>query len=203
MENTTAKVSAAFVKAQSQFAPALKTSTNPHFKSKYAALDACVEAVMSALNANGIALMQQVSPVDDKQIPGVIVETIFIHESGERIHCGKLHFPVSKHDAQGYMSCLTYARRGSLMAACGIAPEDDDGNEASKNKNKKEIQKIGLGFAKVDHYSDLMNASITLAQLSENFKAAYRAADEINDVESIEFFTQLKDAKKIQLTKDK
>ena len=32
----------------------------------------------------------------------------------------------------GDASALTYARRYSLMASCGIAPEDDDGNAASK-----------------------------------------------------------------------
>jgi hypothetical protein len=46
--------------------------------------------------------------------------------------CGRLHVPASKQDAQGYGSALTYARRYSLMAACGIAPEDDDGNAASR-----------------------------------------------------------------------
>ena len=45
---------------------------------------------------------------------------------------GLLHVPASKQDAQGYGSALTYARRYSLMAICGIAPEDDDGNRASK-----------------------------------------------------------------------
>jgi hypothetical protein len=65
---------------------------------------------------------------------GVLVETIFIHESGETLSNGKLHIPTSKSDAHGYMSALTYARRGSLMAACGIAPEDDDGNAAVKSK---------------------------------------------------------------------
>lgn len=201
MENNTVKISAAFVKAQSEFAPALKTSTNSHFKNKYAALDACVAAVMSALNENGIALMQQVFPVDEKQMPGIIVETILIHESGERLHCGKLHFPVMKQDAQNYMACLTYARRGSLMAACGIAPADDDGNEASAAKS--EIPKEGLGFAKIDHYSDLINGSKTMQELEKNYKAAYRAADEINDFESIGFFGKFKDAKKIELTKEK
>jgi hypothetical protein len=62
----------------------------------------------------------------------VIVETVFIHESGETVSAGKLHVPASKLDAQGFGSALTYARRYSLMAACGIAPEDDDGNAASK-----------------------------------------------------------------------
>jgi len=126
MEN--AKIAAALVKAQKAFGPALKTSTNPHFRSRYADLSACVEAVMDGLAANGIFFTQKVAPSDT----GVLVETVFIHESGETLSCGQIHVPASKHDAQGFGSALTYARRYSLMAACGIAPEDDDGNAASK-----------------------------------------------------------------------
>jgi hypothetical protein len=125
-------IAAAFVKAQKAFGPALKSSSNPHFKSRYADLAACVEAVIEALNDNGIALIQHTHDCDN----GVIVETIFLHESGEQLSAGKLHVPATKMDAQGYGSALTYARRYSLMAACGIAPEDDDGNAASKTAPK-------------------------------------------------------------------
>lgn len=124
------KVAAALVKAQRSFSPALKTSTNPHFRSKYADLSACVEAVIDALNANGLYLLQKQHPHDG----GVAIETIFVHESGETISAGVLSVPAAKQDPQGYGSALTYARRYSLMAACGIAPEDDDGNAASKKK---------------------------------------------------------------------
>jgi hypothetical protein len=41
---------------------------------------------------------------------------------------------VSKADAQGFGSALTYARRYGLQAIAGIAAEDDDGNAASKTK---------------------------------------------------------------------
>lgn len=121
------EISAALVRAQKAFGPALKSSSNPHFKSRYADLAACVEAVIDALNENGIALIQKTDLCED----GAIVETTFIHESGETMSAGKLHVPASKQDAQGYGSALTYARRYSLMAACGIAPEDDDGNAAT------------------------------------------------------------------------
>ena len=122
------QIASALVKAQKEFGPALKTSTNPHFRSKYADLAACVEAVIDALNNNGIYLMQMTHETPD----GAMAETVFLHESGEMLSAGKLFFPASKHDAQGYASSLSYVRRYSLMAACGIAPEDDDGNAASK-----------------------------------------------------------------------
>ena len=123
-------LAAAFVKAQTGFAPALKNSVNGGFKSKYADLAACVEAVIDSLNSNGLALIQKPSGDDSK----VTVETILIHESGEQMSFGSFSIPVSKHDAHGTMSALTYCRRGSLMAAMGIAPEDDDGNAATKAK---------------------------------------------------------------------
>lgn len=122
------QIATALVKAQRDFAPALKTSTNPHFRSRYADLAACVEAVIDALNANGIAMIQRTHDSDN----GVAVETLFVHESGETITGGILHVPAAKHDPQGYGSALTYARRYSLMAACGIAPEDDDANMAQR-----------------------------------------------------------------------
>jgi hypothetical protein len=122
------QIATALVKAQLAFAPALKSSTNPHFKSRYADLAACVEAVIDSLNANGIALIQRTHDSDN----GVAVETMFVHESGETLSGGILHVPAAKHDPQGYGSALTYARRYSLMAACGIAPEDDDANLAQR-----------------------------------------------------------------------
>lgn len=131
-------IATALVKAQKAFGPALKTSTNPHFKSKYADLAACIEAVIDALNDNGIALVQQSHHCED----GVIIETLFIHESGETISGGKLHVPASKQDPQGYGSAMTYARRYAIQAACGIAPEDDDANAAMpKAKPKEELRK--------------------------------------------------------------
>ena len=126
------QIAVAFIKAKKAFAPALKSSTNPHFKSKYAALDACIEAVNDSFLAAGIAMYQETF----EDATGVTVETVLLHESGECIRCGKLHVPASKQDPQGYGSALTYARRYSLMAACGIAPEDDDGNAASAKKSE-------------------------------------------------------------------
>jgi len=127
-QQKTSAIAKAFVEAQKEFAPALKTSTNPHFRSKYVDLAGCVEAVLDALNNHGFALIQKTHDCEN----GVKVETIFMYESGEQISGGVISVPADKQNAQGYGSALTYARRYSLMAACGIAPEDDDGNAATK-----------------------------------------------------------------------
>lgn len=154
------KIAAAYVKAQKAFGPALKTSTNPHFRSRYADLSACVEAVIDALHANGIALMQRTYDSEN----GITVETVFIHESGEVLEGGMLHFPAVKTDPHGLMALLTYARRGSLMSACGIAPEDDDGNTAS---NKKIVHKpTGNAFDQMSTDRQEMITNVAMATIA-------------------------------------
>jgi hypothetical protein len=67
------------------------------------------------------------------------VETVILHSSGQWLSCGVIAVPVVKNDAQGYGSALTYARRYSLSAAFGVAPEDDDGNAAAAASPAKQI----------------------------------------------------------------
>lgn len=130
------KIATAFIKAKKAFSPALKDKTNPAFRSKYADLGACLEAVNDALLENGIAVYQETS----EDATGVTVETVFLHESGESLRGGKLHVPAAKQDPQGYGSALTYARRYSLTTACGIAPEDDDGNAGTDAKRTSDAK---------------------------------------------------------------
>ena len=162
-------IAAAFVKAQRQFGPALKKSVNSHFKSKYADLTSCIDAVMDGLNANGIALMQRSFECKD----GVMVETTFIHESGEVMESGLFHAPASKHDAMSFGSALTYARRYSLMTACGISSEDDDGVAASpRTEIKSEVNE--------NQMADLLAAMdevTTIKELQEAYKQAYKATN--------------------------
>jgi hypothetical protein len=158
-------IATALVKAQQAFGPALKTSTNPHFRSRYADLSACVEAVIEGLNSAGIAMIQRTS----EDTTGVTVETVFIHESGEMLECGKLHVPAAKQDPQGYGSALTYARRYSLMAACGIAPEDDDGNLASR--------KPSAPAPDITDYLSAIEATSTSDELATVYKDALAACE--------------------------
>jgi hypothetical protein len=101
-----------------------------------------------------------------------MVETVFLHESGELIECGILHVPAAKLDPQGYGSALTYARRYSLMAACGIAPEDDDGNSASRRTEiKSEVNEHQMADLLA-----VMDEVTTMADLQKAYKTAYTAS---------------------------
>ena len=180
-------IATALVKAQRQFSPALKNATNPHFRSKYVDLASCVESVIDALNDNGIFLFQTTSEHPD----GIVCETSFLHESGERLDCGKLFFPAPKHDPQGFMSCLTYIRRASLMAATSQAPEDDDGNAASKPKEVKANHNLMQ-----DHLTAIQECK-TVDELQTAFKDAYKTAG--TDKEWLTAVTAAKDAMKRKL----
>ena len=125
--DTITKITPALIKAQGEFAPAVKAKVNPHFKSKYVPLDVVIDAIAEPLRNNGIAILQQT----DIQDARTVLVTRLIHESGEWI-AGRYPVHPVKADPQGEGSALTYARRYALMALVGIAPEDDDGNAAVK-----------------------------------------------------------------------
>ena len=164
------QVAAALVKAKKSFAPALKSKVNPAFRSKYADLAACLDAVEQPCIDAGLFLYQETF----EDATGVTVETVFLHESGESLRCGKLHVPAAKQDPQGYGSALSYARRYSLMAACGIAAEDDDGNAASNVHQK--TQPVADKPFDLPAALDLIKKGATTEQVKERGRKAYAKA---------------------------
>ena len=78
------------------------------------------------------------------------------------------------------------------MAACGIAPEDDDGNAAVKKK-KPEIDESKM----LDHFAAI-DSSLTAEDLKINFTAAYQFAN--GDIEWQKKIIARKDARKAALT---
>lgn len=124
---TLKELATALSKAQASIKGAKKDTDNPFFKSKYADLASVVEAIREPLSDNGLSYVQIVHDAEN----AAKVETLILHDSGEWLSCGPVSVPVSKADAQGFGSAMTYARRYSLSAAFGVAPEDDDGNAAA------------------------------------------------------------------------
>ena len=128
------ELATALAKAQGQIKGALKDSANPFFKSKYADLSSVVEAIREPLAGNGLSYVQ----IAHEKENAAAFETLILHSSGEWLSCGVMSVPVTKADAQGFGSAMTYARRYSLSAAFGVAPEDDDGNAAAKSAPKQD-----------------------------------------------------------------
>jgi len=113
---------------------ATKTAENAAFKqggkaSRYADLNAVIDAIKPALIRHGLFFTQHCHPSDG----GVTVETFLHHASGESLSMGSLFVPANKRDAHGFGSALTYARRYGLQTAFGVPAEDDDGNAAVRS----------------------------------------------------------------------
>ena len=114
-------------KAQSEMGGAHKSKGNPFFNSKFADLSEVVKAIKEPFANNGLSYVQ--FPIEEGGRIGV--ETILMHNSGEWLS-SSFTVQLSKQDAQGAGSAITYCRRYGLQSIAGIPSEDDDGNAASK-----------------------------------------------------------------------
>lgn len=130
------QISISLSKAQGKMETAKKDTANPFFKSTYADLASVWSAVREPLSDNGLAVMQFPS----SEGTTVKVTTILSHASGEWL-ASDLKVEAKDKGAQSVGSAITYARRYSLMAVCGIAPDDDDGNAATP-QNQGSTRKI-------------------------------------------------------------
>ena len=123
---------------QGKLTHAKKDSANPFFKSKYADLESVWDACRDLLAANGLAVTQ----FPGEYIDGTMsLTTLLTHSSGEWIG-QQMSLPVSKPDAQGSGSALTYMRRYALAAVVGIVQADDDGNAAVQTKPSSSMKSI-------------------------------------------------------------
>lgn len=171
MSETITELATALSKAQGQIDDATKGSVNPAFRSRYADIAAVRAAIREPLAVNDLCLVQFPRTVDG----GIEVETMILHKSGEYM-AETLKMPLSKHDAQGVGSAITYARRYAIMSMLALASEDDDGNAASANvkpeklnpEKTKELLEQGSGEA----LNGLNNLRAWYAALTDSEKKA-------------------------------
>lgn len=123
---------AALAKAQATFTNAEKLGENPHFHSRYATLEAVVEATKQGRSENSLCVIQM--PVNWQA--SIAVTTLLGHASGQWIE-STIAVPPGRLDAQGAGSVITYLRRYALMSILGIAAEDDDGEAASSRPQQQ------------------------------------------------------------------
>ena len=128
--DTINELATAMAKAQAEIVGAKKDSENPHFRSRYADLASVRDACVGPLTKHGLSVLQfpRLVGLGDGAW-AVELETTLLHTSGQWM-TDTLAVPVTKVDAQGVGSAITYARRYALAAVTGVAPEDDDANAA-------------------------------------------------------------------------
>lgn len=128
------KLAGALAKAQAKITVAKKSSENPFFKSSYADLSSVWDACRSALTENELAVIQTIQ----EDAKGTAVVTTLAHSSGEWIR-GTLYITPKQKDSQAVGSAITYARRYSLSAIVGVAPDDDDDGEGAMGRSGKPV----------------------------------------------------------------
>lgn len=140
----------ALAKAQGQIEGAKKDSKNPHYNSKYADLAAVWDAIREPLSKNGLSVVQTLKLIPAGESGWLLqCDSVLMHATGQFIGDG-LAIPVTRVDAQGVGSASTYARRYSLMALVGVAPEDDDANAAVGSSDPKpQPRRVEAGSATV------------------------------------------------------
>ena len=132
MSETIAELATALSKAQGQIDAALKGSTNPHFKSKYADLNSLREAIREPVSVNDLSIIQL-----PRTTAGFVeIETMLMHKSGEFIS-EVLQMPYGQNSPQAIGSALSYCRRYSLSSILNLSADDDDGNAATESTNKQ------------------------------------------------------------------
>lgn len=130
---TITTIAPALVAAIAKIEGAAKSAKNDHFKSRYATLEAVIEASKDVLAEHKLCLLQ---------FPGALtngalgLETVLMHESGEWVS-GDFQIALGKVDPQGVGSALTYARRYAQMAALNIPAVDDDAEGAMQRQPAK------------------------------------------------------------------
>lgn len=129
---TVAKLYPALLEAQKKIKNIGRDAKNPFFKSTYATLPAVLDVVRPILNENGLVLIQA-AEIKEKS---PLVVTRIVHTSGEWIET-EASSGSEEIGPQKYGSAITYLRRYSIMALCGVSAEaDDDGNLAQEKSGE-------------------------------------------------------------------
>lgn len=141
------ELATALSKCQGEITPALKDSSNPFFKSKYADLNSVWSVCREPLSKHGLCVIQT---IDNGGEGEPILITTLAHISGQWIK-STAPIPIKeevgpidpkkkayKNDPQALGSSITYMRRYCLSAIVGISTDEDDDGEKAMNRNAKE-----------------------------------------------------------------
>ena len=182
--SSVAKLALAMSKAQGQFESVEKSGEGTY--GKYGTLAATWDAIRKPLADNEIFVYQRI--FRDGPVP--VMATMLIHSSGEFIDDCEIELKAESNNRMNPMqamgSAITYARRYSLQAVIGIAPDDDDDGEGSgTSKTAAKPQKSSNSGAKIE--TKPIVAMATDEQMSQLYDLV--AAREVSDQAMIDLIT--------------
>jgi hypothetical protein len=183
---------AALAAAQQEFGQVTKGSMNPAFKSKYADLADVAQVVIPTLNKHGCAVLHY--PVGDDLM---IMRTEFVHWATETKLTCDIRLIFEKNNMQGMKSATTYAKRIGLESLSGIAPEDDDGNAASRKSNKP-AQATDADRNDANDWIECMDQCQSVDELAAYFKTIWDDV-KVKPIEIMNLVVAAKDAAKKKL----
>ena len=171
--NVIGALAAALSKVQGATEPllAVKDSSNPFFKSKYADLSSVWDACRVQLAANNLCVIQTTAEAAD----GAVLITTLAHSSGEWIR-SVLPIKVKDNSPQAQGSGLTYARRYALAAIVGVSQIDDDAEAAQGRAAPKKVS------------TDLLE-QINACKTVDSLTSLYKAISTDDRVASVSSFT--------------
>lgn len=127
--DTIANLAAAMVKAAGELedikrggSASIPTKSGGSYSYKYATLPDILQAARPILHRHGLVVIQNAS---EGHGDNVDIGTMIIHSSGEYLVLDPLPMPMGN-TAQETGSAITYGRRYQLLAALGLAADDDD-----------------------------------------------------------------------------
>lgn len=120
--------------AQGSFKRVGFDKSNPHYKSKYASLEAIIDATRDQLSQNGLCVVHI--------IEGEKLESRLLHTSGQWV-ASSIPLFLDKRSPQAVGSALTYARRYNMCCLLNInAGEDDDAEIAEMVISDEQVDQI-------------------------------------------------------------
>ena len=100
----------------------IPTKSGGSYSYKYATLPGILQAVRPILQKHDLAVLQNASEGGNASVD---ISTMIVHSSGEYLVLDALPMPMGN-TAQETGSAITYGRRYQLLAALGLAADDDD-----------------------------------------------------------------------------
>lgn len=164
----------------------------------YLSLEALISYVKPILARHGLFIMQMVTTTENETVG---LDTALVHAESGQVLEKSASIPLTDmkgvNRSQATGSAITYLRRYSITALCGIAENDTDG--LTKEEIKAKEEKLPLTPEQKKHFTDIM----TFYEDREDFKKAEFIEDILDGKlpATKEYLKRIDDAYKVDLTK--